>query len=74
MVAIAIKIFLLKIDFIFIVYSFKLNIWNRSCFYRNSIFAETLHAALLINDKSRSKLVRNIIPRYMKDICISGGI
>ena len=28
MVAIAIKIFLLKIDFIFIVYSFKLNIWN----------------------------------------------
>lgn len=45
-----------------------------SCFYRNSIFAKTLHAALLINDKSRSKLVRNIIPRYMKDICISGGI
>ena len=41
---------------------------------KNSIFAKTLHAALLINDKSRSKLVRNIIPRYMKDICISGGI
>ncbi|MDC1805447.1 hypothetical protein POZ08_03925, partial [Bacteroides uniformis] len=49
-------------------------IFHRSCFYRNSIFAKTLHAALLINDKSRSKLVRNIIPRYMKDICISGGI
>lgn len=48
--------------------------YHRSCFYRNSIFAKTLHAALLINDKSRSKLVRNIIPRYMKDICISGGI
>ena len=74
MAAIAIKIFLLKIDFIFIVYSFKLNIRNRLHFYKNSIFAKTLHAALLINDKSRSKLVRNIIPRYMKDICISGGI
>lgn len=51
MTATAIKIFLLKNDFIFIVYFFKLNIRNRCFCYRNKMFVETLHDVLLINDK-----------------------